>query len=58
MTQTSIWPRGKYNGKRIGGFFITFSIDILWWGLFLPTRYNRAFKIGPFIWRWGYEYEE
>ncbi len=51
------WPRGKYNGQRIIGFFIKFALDVRWWGFFLPTKYNRAFKLGPFIWRWGYEYD-
>lgn len=25
------WPRGKYNGKRIAGFKITFQFNILVW---------------------------
>lgn len=25
------WPRGRYNGKRIDGFQVSFSIHLLWW---------------------------
>lgn len=41
------WPRGKYNGRRIGGFFVKVRFDILWWGLNLPTRYGGCLSIGP-----------
>ena len=25
------WPRGKYNGKRIGGFKVSVAVNFLWW---------------------------
>jgi hypothetical protein len=25
------WPRGMYNGRRIGGFTIKLTVDLLWW---------------------------
>lgn len=26
-----LWPRGKYNGKRIGGVTARLTVDVLWW---------------------------
>jgi hypothetical protein len=25
------WPRGKYNGRRIGGIDIHLRLNVLWW---------------------------
>jgi hypothetical protein len=45
------WPRGKYNGQRIGGFVVKFRFDLLWWGLRLPDRYGSCLSFGPIhIW--------
>lgn len=54
------WPRGKYNGQRIGGFRVQIIINILYWWwrprwswnfgepyflwLFLGVRANREFE--------------
>lgn len=25
------WPRGRFNGRRIEGFDLTFQLHLLWW---------------------------
>lgn len=25
------WPRGKYNGMKIEGFYISFKVHVFWW---------------------------
>lgn len=25
------WPRGKYNGKRIDGFYVSLQLHLLYW---------------------------
>jgi hypothetical protein len=25
------WPKGKYNGKRIAGFALSFKVNLFWW---------------------------
>jgi hypothetical protein len=42
------WPRGRYNGSRIDGFKITFSVHLLWW-TWLP-RFSWRLGMHYFIW--------
>jgi hypothetical protein len=42
------WPRGKYNGRKIEGFKITFAIHILAWRLIPLLLWN--FGEPVFIW--------
>jgi hypothetical protein len=42
------WPRGKYNGRRIEGFKLTFSIHILAWRWMPLLHWN--FGEPVFIW--------
>ena len=37
------WPKGKYNGQRIAGFEIKFSIYLFRW-YFIPKFYWRFYK--------------
>ena len=41
------WPRGRYNGQRIVGVTVKADIDVLNWGLSLPTRYGGCLWLGP-----------
>jgi hypothetical protein len=41
------WPRGKYNGRRIGGFEIRVRLNLFWWAWGLPDRYGRCLSLGP-----------
>ena len=45
------WPRGKYNGKRIGGFKIEFELNFAW---IMPfhfswTAWSHVLCVGPII---------
>lgn len=45
------WPRGKYNGKRIGGFKVEFELNFAW---IMPfhfawTSWSHVLCIGPII---------
>lgn len=45
------WPRGKYNGQRIGGFKIEFELNFAWW---MPPYFSwkawlHVLCIGPII---------
>ncbi|WP_299733913.1 hypothetical protein [uncultured Endozoicomonas sp.] len=39
------WPRGRYNGQKIGGFKISFEVNVLSWD-WKPI----------FHWKFGYHY--
>lgn len=42
------WPKGKYNGKRIVGFSIKFTIDITYWNFKFYWNFGQpAIVIGP-----------
>jgi len=49
------WPRGKYNGLRLGGFQIRVVFNLWWWASpkikFVWSRWCHALHIGPLhIW--------
>jgi hypothetical protein len=43
------WPKGRYNGHRIGGFSIKAEINMAWWSWpFLYWKnHSRCLHIGP-----------
>jgi len=42
------WPRGKYNGQRIGGFTVKLEINLLWWVWhFAWTPCAKTIHLGP-----------
>lgn len=46
------WPRGRYNGQRIGGFTLKVEFNLCWrtWAIYW-TAYGKSFHIGPLhIW--------
>lgn len=45
------WPTGKYNGLRIVGFRVTFSIDVRFWTrCYLQYGFGmRVLRIGPIL---------
>lgn len=54
------WPRGKYNGRRIGGIEAKLKINILWW-IWLPAFSNIGGQIYIhwlcfYSW-WSFSYE-
>lgn len=52
------WPKGKYNGRRIVGFYIKFRFDVLYWAFHRRAPYGGCLSLGPFhIW-FGFAYEE
>jgi hypothetical protein len=52
------WPRGKYNGRRIVGFKISFDIQLDWWAIFLPNKFSYYLRIGPIGIRYETEYSD
>lgn len=53
------WPRGKYNGRRIGGFRIDFEFNLCWWAFSLSWNWcYKNIHIGPFHWWFGTAYEK
>ena len=53
------WPRGKYNGKRIGGFRIDFEFNLYRWAWgFNRNPFYRNFHIGPLHWWFEMVYEK
>lgn len=44
------WPRGRYNGRRIDGFQVTFHMHLLWvrWLPRLSWNYGEPY----FLWLW------
>jgi hypothetical protein len=55
------WPRGKYNGRPIEGFLVSFSVHLLWWQWKPLLRWNFGepyFIWLCFSWRAKAEYHE
>lgn len=53
-----MWPRGRYNGKRIIGFRLVVSVHILRWHLQARLNWGEPFiTLGPICVsvRWEYE---
>lgn len=46
------WPRGKYNGERIGGIRVTMELNFTWWLLFFQWNIAiHTLHVGPIhIW--------
>lgn len=42
------WPRGKYNGRRIEGFKISFAVHVLTW--YWKPAFNTKYGEPYFIW--------
>lgn len=52
------WPRGRYNGRRIVGFRITFALNVLSWNWKpIVGLHCGAFHWGPVRTWWQLEYE-
>lgn len=43
-----MWPRGKYNGRRIEGFKLSIAVHVLSWRFIPLVRWNMGEPV--FIW--------
>lgn len=52
------WPRGKYNGKRIVGFHLSITVDVLFWILSCKWNFGEPYLyLGPVCFRIKAEYD-
>ena len=43
------WPIGKYNGKKIAGFRLKFSVNVFFWMWKIQfSTWIKAIHLGPF----------